>query len=107
MKKFFITKDNKVRWVKVFITENIEWDDGKTHLVVSMENNLNEANRPSDCKIESIDVGEFFETLKEAQYEIIRKERFEKKPTQNNHNADCPALKSQPVCTCGHLQRYS
>lgn len=76
-KRFFITKENKVRWVKVFITENISWDDGRTHLVVSMDNNFNEANRPSDCKIESVDVKDFYDTLKEAQIEILRRERFE------------------------------
>jgi hypothetical protein len=24
-----------------------------------------------------------------------------------NHNKECPFLKGEPVCTCGHLQRYS
>lgn len=78
-KRFFITKNNTVRWVKQFITKNISWDSGKTHLVVSMNNNLNEANRATDCKVESADVNDFFETERDAQLEIFRRERFEKK----------------------------
>jgi len=78
-KRWFITKKGEIRWVKCFITENIEWDNGITHLVVSMHNNLNEANRVSDVSIESADIKDFFPNLKDAQMEIIRRERFEKK----------------------------
>jgi FKBP-type peptidyl-prolyl cis-trans isomerase 2 len=79
-KLFFITKENTVRWIKVFITKDIQWDNGTTHLVVSMHNNLNEANRPSDVKIENVRPQDCFGTVKEAQLEIMRRERFEKHP---------------------------
>ncbi len=78
-KRFFITSQNTVRWIKVFITKYIQCDDATTHLIVSMNNNQNEANQPSDCKIESVEPRDCFETLKEAQLEIIRRERFERK----------------------------
>ena len=26
---------------------------------------------------------------------------------ESQHNKDCPSLQGKPVCTCGHLQRYS
>ena len=77
-KRFFITKEHTIRWVKVFITKNIQWDDGKTHLVVSMNNEFNEANRPYDCKIESIEVDNLFKTRRDAEIEILRIERFKK-----------------------------
>lgn len=75
-KKWFIAEDNTVRWVKVFININIRWDNGQTHLVVSMNNDLNAAHRPSDVKVESVDTKNFFKSKQEAQMEIIRRERF-------------------------------
>jgi hypothetical protein len=78
-KRFFIDGD-KVRWIKCFIEKNIEWDYHSTHLVVSMDNNLNSASRPSDVMVQSVNTKDMFNTLEEAQFEIIRRERFE-----NNH----------------------
>ena len=78
-KRWFITEDDKVRWVKCFITKDIEWDSNSTHLIVSMENELNEANGVKDVEVESIDIRNFFTLKQNAQMEIIRRERFENK----------------------------
>ena len=75
-KRWFIADKNNVRWVKCFITENLEWDNCFTHLVVSMNNNFNQATGVKDVMVESIDIKNFFATMKEAQMEIIRRERF-------------------------------
>ena len=42
-----------------------------------MNNNLNSLNSPRDCFIENISIKNFFKTLKEAQTEILIRERFE------------------------------
>lgn len=76
--RWFI-KDGKVRWIKTFINADIHWDNGKTHLVFSMDNSYNEPHRPNDGTVESVDTKDCFLTQKEAQMEIIRRERFEKK----------------------------
>lgn len=76
-KLWFIAEGDTVRWVKIFINKNISWDNGITHLVVSMNNNLNSAVRPSDVKVENVNIKNFFETKRDAQFEIIRRERFE------------------------------
>jgi hypothetical protein len=78
MKRFFITKENTVRWIHTFIREDISWDNGKTHLVFSMKNNLNSPDRPSDGLVESVDVGDCYETLEMAQMAILVRERFNK-----------------------------
>ncbi len=80
-KKWFITKDDdgksKVRWAKLFIRKDIEWDCDKiTHLIVSMHNNLNAPSGTNDCKIESIQAKNFFRKREEAEIEIMRRERF-------------------------------
>lgn len=77
-KKWFISKDSETRWVKVFINKNIKWDHCGTHLVVSMDSDLNEAHKLNDVRVESIDIKNFFNTKEESQMEIIRRERFEK-----------------------------
>lgn len=74
-KRWFIYK-GKVRWIHTFINHDIHWDDGKTHLVFSMENSYNEPHRPNDGVIESVNVKDCFLSLKDAQDEIIRRERF-------------------------------
>jgi len=73
--RFFIIK-GKVRWVKKFIRMNVEFDYKTTHLVVSMDNSLNNPTGPNDCLIESINVKDFFNTKREAQLELIIRERF-------------------------------
>lgn len=77
-KRYYITKDNpaKVRWIKCFINKDISWDDGHTHLVVTMKNSLNEAHRPNDVQVESVDVNDCFLTQSDAEQEIIHRERF-------------------------------
>jgi hypothetical protein len=76
-KRFFIDGDN-VRWVRSFIEKDIEWDYSTTHLVVSMKNNMNKPTSPSDVMVQSVNVKDMFDTLKNAQLEIIRRERFGK-----------------------------
>jgi len=78
MRDWFIDDKGKVRWVHTFIEKNIEWDNCTTHLIVSMENNLNQPCRVNELKVESIDTENFFETEKETQMEILRRERFDK-----------------------------
>lgn len=77
-KRWFISDEKEVRWVHTFITKDEKFDDGTIHLVVSMENELNQPCRPDDVAIESVDINDFFHTEKEAQLEIIRQERFDK-----------------------------
>lgn len=78
-KRFFIAKDNEIRWIKVFITQNVEFDNHTEHIVVSMGNNLNAATSPKDCLIEGVDIKDCFGSVREAQLEIIIRERFDKK----------------------------
>lgn len=76
-RKFFITKEHKVRFAHTFLRK-IDYDYHNAYLVVSMENNYN-APCMSNCIIEEIDVKNFFTTKEECQFEIIRRERFEPK----------------------------
>ena len=78
-KRWFMNDKNEVRWVHTFIRKNIEYDNGMTHLVVSMPNNLNKAwinNKGGGCILEEISIKNFFPTKEACQIEIIRRERF-------------------------------
>lgn len=75
--KWFITKDGKdVRWIHTFINYNIIWDNGRTHLVFSMSNDCNSPHGANDGMIESISTKDCFLTKREAQQEILIRERF-------------------------------
>ena len=75
--RWFITKDGKnVHWVQSYIKKNIEYDNKINHCIVAMDNNFNSPGK-FGCRIEEINIKDFFSTEKEAQLEIIRRERFE------------------------------
>ena len=76
-KKWFINENNEIRWVCQFVSKNIEYDYSTTHIVVSMANNLNSPYLKG-CLLEEVNTKDFFETKKECQFEIIRRERFDK-----------------------------
>ena len=76
-KRWFITEDNKnVHWVQSYIRKDIEYDNIFNHCIVAMDNNLNLPDKYG-CRIEEINARNFFITEKEAQLEIIRRERFD------------------------------
>jgi len=75
-KRWFITKDGKsVNWVQSYIRKNISYDNGTNHCVVAMDNNCNYPDAYG-CRIEEVNIKDFFNSVKEAQMEIIRRERF-------------------------------
>jgi len=75
-KRWFITKDGEnVHWVQSYIRKYIEYDNNTNHCIVAMENDLN-CPDAYGCRIEEIDANDFFDSKKEAQNEIIRRERF-------------------------------
>ena len=74
--KWFIAKNSEVRFVLAVIRKDIEFDYTVSSLVVSMDNNLNQPCL-SNCKLEEIDHDEqLYISKKDAQIEIIRRERF-------------------------------
>ena len=75
-KRWFITKDGKeVHWVQSYIREYINYDFDTNHCIVAMKNSLN-APDAHGCSIKEINIKDFFNSVKEAQMEIIRRERF-------------------------------
>jgi len=80
-KRWFINDKGQIRWVHTFIRKHIQHDDGTSHLVVSMNNNLNGAwinDKGDGCILEYADIKSFFPSKEACQMEIIRRERFEK-----------------------------
>lgn len=77
-KSWFITKEEGKYYcffVVCVVRSVIEYDDVVNCLVVYMQNELN-APDSRNCKLAEFPVGDFFHTKKEAQIEIIRRERF-------------------------------
>ena len=72
--RWFITDDFEIRYAHSLISVN-EYDDATTFLVVSMQNNFNRPCR-SNSKLEEINKNNFYPTLKDAQIELLIKERF-------------------------------
>lgn len=75
---WFINEKGEIRWAFNFLSSNIQYDSKKTHLVVSMANDLNPPSKYG-CKIEEVETKNFFHSERDCQIEIIRRERFEKK----------------------------
>jgi hypothetical protein len=76
--KRYVIAGNKVKYVCKFLRKYIEYDNKTTNLAVTMENSYNQPC-VSNTKIEEYDVDDFFMNEHDAQMEIIRRERFEKK----------------------------
>lgn len=80
-KRWFISCNNEIRWVHTFVRKNIKYDYNTTHLVVSMDNDLNDAwfnGKGDGCILEEINIKHFFDTKRDCEMEIIRRERFGK-----------------------------
>jgi len=78
-KRWFVNSKKEVRWVHTFVRKDIEYDNDITHLVVSMDNNLNPAwinNKGDGCVLEEESTKNFFPSERDCQMEIIRRERF-------------------------------
>ena len=75
IKKYDNKKEYITNYVVSVIKKNIEYDNETNHLVVTMENSYNEPDERG-CTLEEININDFFETEKEAQTEILIRERF-------------------------------
>ena len=78
MKKWCINKNNEIRYVSTYVRENISYDYHTTHLVVTM-NNSYDSPCLKGCKLEEVDIKDFFETEKDCKIEILIRERFNNK----------------------------
>lgn len=79
MKQWYITADQKdVRYIKTFIEQDIVYDGGIVqHLCVTMRDSNNRPTHPTEVVVEVVDAKNLYSTKKEAQWEIMRRERFE------------------------------
>lgn len=75
-KRWFLTENDDIRWAHTFLKEE-DYEGMISYLVVSMDNNFNGVGL--SAKIEEIEAKRFFKTQREAQLEILIKERFNKK----------------------------
>jgi hypothetical protein len=74
-KKWFLTEKNEIRYLHTVIIAKKEDDET---LAVTMENPYN-CPDTRNTRIEWVNEHDFFDSLKDCQFEIIRRERFEPK----------------------------
>lgn len=74
IKRWFITDKKEIRYIHTVLKKD---DEAAVLFVVSMANNYN-CPCYANTKLEYANYSNCFESLKECQFEIIRRERFEK-----------------------------